>query len=323
MWVWRISRPTFFATRRHPRNIYYISVPKRTVEVRKKIMKRVYRIYRIGSGVDYYKIEQLLRKTLLVGLGAGALIGVILTTLICITVMRYTNTKHSEEVSKLNTQITNLSQSYDNAVLELDNQRISIHKEYEAEIQTLQEEVQLKEEIIVQKDKQIEEISNSDGMSLSKMRTYIPIISHGNCDNLTLEHLVYLDNQCKTWNVNPSIMVALYDLESDYRPEADNAKSSARGLGQVLESTARSYWTGVLGHGSYSHSQAYDPYVNIEITTSIVGRNLQASKGATDYEKLYDAIYLYGDQTSSYWSTFTSILNKNGVDVVTMNPFYN
>lgn len=286
-------------------------------------MKRVYRIYRIGTGVDYYKIEQLLHKTLLVGLGIGALIGAILTTSICIAVMRHTNTEHINEVSRLNTQITNLSQSYDDAVLALDVQKTSIHQEYKQEIQLLQEEVRAKEELITQKDEQIEEISNSEGISLSKMRKYVPIINHGNCDNLTLAHLIYLDSQSEIWNVNPSIMVALYDLESDYRPGADNELSSARGLGQVLESTARRYWTGVLGHNSYSHSQAYDPYVNIEITTSIIGRNLQSSKGSTNYEKLYDAVYLYGDQTDAYWSTFIGILKKNGIDVTTMNPFYN
>lgn len=135
---------------------------------------------------------------------------------------------------------------------------------------------------------------------------------------LSIDTIRYLDEQCKAWNVNPHWMWAIYDVESTFRTKCDNPKSSARGLGQTLASSARDYWENILGHGkgSYSHEMAYDPYVNMEITVAMIGRNLQANGS------MESSIWLYGDRTSTYFGKVLAAGQRHGVTLSENNAYY-
>ena len=126
---------------------------------------------------------------------------------------------------------------------------------------------------------------------------------------LALEDMVYLDDLCKDYDLNPHIMWCIYDNESGYTAVIDNfSGSSARGLGQVLASTGKSMYENVLQLGSYTHELAYDAQINMQITTAMIARNVDSG--------LYNAIALYsGDSTGGYYNGILSIAADHGVDI--------
>lgn len=133
---------------------------------------------------------------------------------------------------------------------------------------------------------------------------------------LTLDLLRWQDELGQRFDTNPHLMWAIYKEESTYNVTAQNAKSSARGLGQTLESSAKLIYENVLGHGkgSYNHSMAFDPYVNMEIATCMISRNL--NQGVTA------ALDLYGDGTSTYPSRILHNATENGTPISDSNCHY-
>ena len=86
---------------------------------------------------------------------------------------------------------------------------------------------------------------------------------------ITIDLIAYNDELCKEADLNPHLIWAIVDTESSYNPTAKNANSSARGLGQFLESTARTFYEDerFLGHGegSYDHDMITNPYLAVEL----------------------------------------------------------
>ncbi|MDE6040800.1 MAG: transglycosylase SLT domain-containing protein, partial [Muribaculaceae bacterium] len=135
-------------------------------------------------------------------------------------------------------------------------------------------------------------------------------------DGITTGVVRYVDEWCKEKNVNPHLMWGVYDIESTFDTHCDNAKSSARGLGQVLESSARPIYEKVLAHGtgSYTHTMAYDPYVNVEITVEMIARNMNQGLKAT--------LDLYGDGTPTYAQRVLNAAASHGVTISESNMHY-
>ena len=133
---------------------------------------------------------------------------------------------------------------------------------------------------------------------------------------LDVDVLRYSISQCKVWDVNPDIMWGIYYLESRYYSNRTNEHTYARGLGQVIPSTAEYYWNTVLGHSGYDHEMAYDPYVNIEITTALMSKNLQ-------YGYANAVCYYAGDSSGNYLSQLTAKLAEYGIQITDANCHYN
>lgn len=93
---------------------------------------------------------------------------------------------------------------------------------------------------------------------------------------ITLDAIRYADDQCKKWDIDPYWLWYIYNQESDWNIHDVNIISGARGIGQVLPSTGQAYWEKVLGHGagSFNVMMLNDIFVNIEITTAHLGRDL-------------------------------------------------
>lgn len=81
------------------------------------------------------------------------------------------------------------------------------------------------------------------------------------------ELIQHVENLCKEKDINPHLVWAMIDVESDYIANIDNAVSSARGLGQFLKSTAELFYSKAqfMNRGTYDHKYAYDPYINTEM----------------------------------------------------------
>lgn len=100
--------------------------------------------------------------------------------------------------------------------------------------------------------------------------------------------------ECQKYDIDPDIMFGLYYVESNFTVVCDNSSSSARGLGQIIQGTASQMYTKLYGSG-YNHTMAYDPYLNIELTTYLV-RYLQDYYGVD----ITTALYYYSGCQSYY-----------------------
>ena len=92
------------------------------------------------------------------------------------------------------------------------------------------------------------------------------------------EHLIYLINTCNEYGVDPDLVLAIIWTESKFNPMAKNKKSSARGYGQFIKSTANSIANMLPEIQNYNHNvDAHDPYINIKMTVHYISILLNKS----------------------------------------------
>lgn len=193
------------------------------------------------------------------------------------------------------------------------NEAISYIKTKEIEIQTLTaENTALTAEI--------EEMNAQKTADFDTLRQFWYVFKEApDNSGLTVDALLYSDEVCKEWDVNPAWMWHIYFKESGYDVDIDNyGGSGARGLGQVMPSTGKSFWENILGHGagSFSVEMLYDPKVNIEITTCLIGRNIATSS-------MSNALELYsGGGGTAYWNRVVNAAAEHGITLTNDNAHY-
>lgn len=274
-------------------------------------MKVAYRVQK----VDLDRVGKLLMQALLIGVGIGAAVMLVITTIIFSMIYKGQKGHFESRISVVSNAYANLSQEYDSYVLSTDAYIEDAVKEYKDREVEYENTIHSLGANIDALNDRIDELSETKEQEFEELRQFWYVFKNAPADSgLTIDQLKYSIEQCEIWDVNPRLMWAIYDVESDFNPKADSSLSSARGLGQILESTATSYYEDVLEHGrgSYTHSMAYDPYVNIEISTCIMGRNL--SQGS-----LEDAVWLYGDRTDSYYGKVLSAVKEHGYTISDSN----
>lgn len=233
----------------------------------------------------------------------GMIFGVL--SMVCVTMglLHYQN--------KINeVQIENLKQEY--------SELLDYHKEtvasYEARLLSANESIEAAKEetATVQKeyDKLVADMTQEDEAQFNVISKYWYVLRDAEPDcGLTLGMMTYADALCKQKDINPDIIWTILDIESDFQPDAQNSKSSARGLGQLLASTAKSIYEGYMGNGkgSYSHNMAYNGYTNLEIVINYIAYLKE------NYGDIRVMINGYsGDQSGKYYNNFAAIMRKNG-----------
>lgn len=209
------------------------------------------------------------------------------------------------------------AQYYESQLMTLENEYeleiTNIHQSYEAKIATLNKTISDQKaytETIISELNTLEEEKELDSRYLFEIaQKYWYVLKDAPSNSgLTMDDLVYQDELAKDKNINPHIMWCIYDVESDYTVRIDNKVSSARGIGQVLNSTGRLIYENVLNLGSYKHEYAYNAQTNMEIATELISRNIGGG--------LYNAIVLYsGDRTGSYYNTILSMASRHNVSI--------
>lgn len=264
------------------------------------------RRYRVGIDLDWY--NKIFIRGCIISLLLGVILTLILSGLIFNairgnlidhyeTIITGYKTQLQENNARHSSQLTYLEKQHDAEISEYEN----ACSELEAQITTLNETISSRDETI----EAYQQEAQADFNTISKY-WYVLRDAPSN-SGITIDHIRFADKVGRERNVNPHLMWAIYEVESGWRSKCDSSSgSSARGLGQVLESTARRIWEVGLGHGkgTYNHSMAYDPYVNIEITTYYIGENLaQNSMRDTiaiyrgkDIQSYYDAVIASGRQ---------------------------
>jgi hypothetical protein len=81
------------------------------------------------------------------------------------------------------------------------------------------------------------------------------------------------------FGINPNLWLALAETESHLYSKADNASSSARGWGQLLEGTAKGVYENTLKLGKYDHSMAFDKNTNATMSIAYLRQMFDTFNG--------------------------------------------
>ena len=247
----------------------------------------------------YNKIERRMcpMGTLIIGM----LIGIVSTTIISANLMHVQATDYEIKLDEKDAEIVQLNEQHEKELTACKTQyesRIAILEAKLAEVQDLY-------------DTLLNDISTYEGdISFSTLTKYWYVFKTAdpNC-GLTAGMVQLADDLCQEKDLNPDVVWTIFRLESRYRPDAQNPKSTARGLGQTVISTAKYVYETLMGNGkgTYSHEMAYNGYTSIKMTVAYVDylRNT--------YGNLRSPINGYsGDQTGTYYNKFATYMSEFG-----------
>lgn len=217
--------------------------------------------------------------------------------------MNMMESSYAVQISQLKTE----QNSYNAEVQLAHSKELSVlTSKYEEELQDLHDQIDAKDALIAKlQSEQYDDYQNVSYL----MDKYDYVFSRmSDTSGITIDDIAYYDNMCKENNWNPHIMWCIYWNESNFTAVIDNPISSARGLGQILYSTAKSMYENILCLGIYDHSMAYDTKTNMMLTTHLLFRNIDQGLAA--------AIALYSnDSTGSYYNLVCKNARDFGVDI--------
>lgn len=235
----------------------------------------VTRRYRVGIDIEKYA------KRFIVGCVISFLFGAALCTTVVSAIM----------INYNDAQITEMNAHFEEQYAEQEAAFAVERTAYERRITTLETEKEVVTQRLTNTQNELENILSLQQADFQLLQKYWYVLKEADPkDGLTLEVLRFADQECQKWDVNPDWMWHVYQHESHWTTEIDNAAGSgARGLGQVMPSTGKEMWERILGHGAgtFTLDMLYDPYVNVEITVAIIGRNLEK------YDSMSKALELY------------------------------
>ena len=231
-----------------------------------------------------------------------------------------------EEIERLSLENQHQYERYKTAI----DRMININGGYRSEIESLETR------LVEQEDAhraQLERLNastpvrtNTKSMEqfkvLQKYAYVFQMSGRGNYVNstMTVDLILYIDQVCKEMNVNPHWMMFIYSVESWWNASAVNSSSGASGLGQVMPSTGRDYWTNVFNRpaSTYSRDLLFDPYTNVEITVKHIQRSLDSGQNMRGALNQYS-----GGGGSWYYDTVVSRAAAAGVTLSESATRYN
>jgi len=131
-----------------------------------------------------------------------------------------------------------------------------------------------------------------------------------NSSDFTVDDIKMVEKLCKEYGniVNPHLWFALVELESAYRSNTKNSKSSASGWGQVIKGTGRYIYENKLKLGTYNHAKmGISKEVNARISIYYLSDLINETKSVNRALIRYNG----GELGARYASIVSSKLKKN------------
>lgn len=250
----------------------------------------------------------------------GLIVGFITAMIVCMLTLVIMHGIHKVELTHYGEEIIQLQEEHEAELKQLQEEVDKYKQQYEELDSNYQSDISEQEETIQKLQKEIEDDSLLD-FTLAK-RYYYVIKEAPENGGVTLDLIKFTDDLCAEKNVNPHLVWAIVDVESDYNTTAASSKSTARGLGQFLASTGKIFYedSRFMNRGTYSHDYAYDPYINIEMMIWYL-EYLSDSYGAD----LLTMLQFYSGDTGgkSYYNKVVAELNQYNLGMSVTYPYYN
>lgn len=226
-------------------------------------------------------------------------------------------------------RIDTMQAQYDNNLTSLSNQwqtRMasevgSLQETFTAQAATYEETIVSLQAQLASAEEQLTDVNEEQNASFDLLSKYWYVLEGAPEDSgLTTESMVFLDEQCKKWDVNPDWMWAIYWVESNWHANISNTwGSGARGLGQVMPKTGEYMWETILDHGdgTFNTNMLFDPEVNMEITVAMIGRSI-TEQGKT----MRSALSSYSGGSKSYYDRVVKAAATYGIALTEDNIHY-
>lgn len=201
---------------------------------------------------------------------------------------------------------------FEEKILDLENQKNLIQEDCNIRIAAAQDEVKEKEIVINKQNKLIDNMNKNVDFITSKYYYIFELVNKYKTPNaIKYSNLVKLDEECKERNVDPHMMLGLYNLESKFNTKAESSLSSAKGIAQIIKSTGEFLYKDYLGYeGKYNHEvMAKDANLSIEMSVVYIQRLMNSWK---DPDK---ALYSYngGEIGSEYYERVNKFIASRGL----------
>lgn len=240
-------------------------------------------------------------------LSTGIAIGVAAVIILSLVTMNLQDIKHDQNKIEFEQRIDQLSSEYVAEVDALNEQHDAVVKNLQSELDAYRIMYEALQENLVNPQ------SYEEAVDVALMQKYSYCINRINPEQgFTLGMLKYIDELAKDSDINPHMITAIIDIESDYNTKARSQKSTATGLGQILKGTGEICWYTFLGNpeGSYDHETiANDGYLNIRMMVSYVKYLKDTYKSINVMINGYS-----GDQTGAYYSNWVAQMKAYGQD---------
>lgn len=158
----------------------------------------------------------------------------------------------------------------------------------------------------------VAEAKNADAMILQKY-AYALYDDVGARNDLTPDLLRLTERCCLQQGIEPNLFLGIVMAESRGKASAKNKRSTATGFGQLLKSTGKWAYEDLLGFGkgTYNHNLAYNPELNIMMSTAVLGELRREYNG-----NMYKAVRHYrGTDITGYLKEINRWLSKSGLSV--------
>ena len=255
--------------------------------------------YEVGINIRGY-----IKKFLIGCILSAVITAVVIITMVAVCVgpgIARMADEHSAAIEKLNITWTNKIQE-ERSVLE--QQYHTDKSALDIEVQNLTAELEETRSHLDQITTAYDDMRDSQKEDFELLREFWYVFRYAEKDSgITADLVRYADDVGKAGNINPHWIWSIYWKESNFRTYIDSASGSgARGLGQVMPSTGKSYYENILGRGRFTTDMLYDPYVNVDITVAILSRNFSVSGS------VYETLNQYsGGGGMSYYNDVISI----------------
>ena len=190
---------------------------------------------------------------------------------------------------------------------------IEISKEdSEFVISGFKKEIELRDHQISTLNIHIDEMNSEADYIMDKYYYVYELMDKYNTKNpITLSNLVTLEKECKENNIDPHMVLGLYDLESKFNTQASSSRSSALGVAQIIKGTGKFLYNKYLGYeDTYIHSEmALDPTLSIEMSVAYLANLMNT------YNDPNKALYAYngGEIGSVYYEEINDFVVSRGL----------
>lgn len=103
---------------------------------------------------------------------------------------------------------------------------------------------------------------------------YAPYLYYyGQRNDLNASLLYTLETECSKYGLDPYVMLGVIMTESGGNANTKSSASTATGMCQILRGTGKYIYEDLMGHGkgTYNHSMAYNPDLNIRMGITYLG----------------------------------------------------
>lgn len=276
--------------------------------------------------------KKLMKYKIIIAFLASICILCMTATVICIRESFRYNQKYlsvSENYDQLNDKYESLTNQYDNLYESYDG----IYNEYMNNINYANK----CQDNIVKLNELVQELTEQSNSLVQSNDEYFALIqqyeqreelfdkyeyaimrTNGTRTDITYDQLINLEQVAEEKDIDVDLVLSISMVESEGTEKVCNSSSTARGYGQILNTTGKFIYEKIMNKGTYNHDYALNGYTNFEMMVNYL-RYLENTNGSNLYATIRNYRGEGGSVLSSYIRKIDNYLENCGKSIASLN----